>query len=223
MIQDRETGLWYREGTDDLKFLGIENLFRNQFPIIESDIVMEIGANIGDTTRWLLTKAKQIIAYEPLYSGVECIKKNAPKATVIQAGIGRGTHVRKVYYNPNHYSSASISLKSSKFQITDFYSFNDEIYKWKPTFIILDCEGAEWELIRHPMSIPDFVRIVAIEFHFHKYVKNYYAIKDSHAYNKIKRTQETGPPNVFGLGNPIWKYGFTKNRNISLGIWKNVL
>lgn len=221
LCRDNKTGLWYRETTDDLKFLGKEDIMTDHLPLKPTDVVMEIGANIGATTRLLCSQVETVIAYEPQKYGVECIRKNAPKAIVIQAGIGLHNGKSNFYYNPKHLSSASIFSKLTNYGKIEIVSFLQELERWRPTFILMDCEGSEWELLR--IKLPDFVRAVAIEFHFQRAIKRHYKKNQVDILAMINRIHDSGPQSLllsdqFGL--PIWTHNFARYENISFAIWR---
>jgi len=224
LCKDDKTELWYREGTDDLKFLGKEDIMADHLPLKSTDIVMEIGANIGATTRLLCSQVENVIAYEPQKYGAECIRRNAIKAIVIQAGIGLHDGESNFYYNPKHRSSASKFSKLTSYGEIEIKSFQKELERWEPTFILMDCEGSEWELLR--IKLPDFVRAVAIEFHFQRSIKRYYEKNQVDILAMINRIHNSGPQSLllsdqFGL--PIWTHGFARHRNISFAVWKRSL
>ena len=221
LYRDEKTGIWYRKGTDDLQFLSKEIIMRDHLPLKESDVVMEIGANIGDTTKWLCSQVRSVFAYEPLKSGVECARRNAPDANIIQAAIGIKADKRKIYYRPDHLSSANRFVELKKCRIVDYILFNVELHKRRPTFILMDCEGEEWNLTKYN-HIP-FIEGIAIEFHFHKHILQYYKDRDSDIFNKMKFIQVNGPEYLMlskQFGPPIWKHGFAKHRNVSFAIWR---
>jgi len=224
LCKDDKTGLWYREGTDDLKFLGKEDIMADHLPLKPTDVVMEIGANIGATTKFLCSQVENVIAYEPQKYGAYCVRKNAPKAITIQAGIGLYDGISKFYYNPRHRSSASRFGKLTNYGEIEIKSFQKELERWEPTFILMDCEGSEWELLR--IKLPDFIRAVAIEFHFQRSIKRHYKKNQIDILTMINRIHGSGPQSLllsdqFGL--PIWTHGFVRHRNVSFAVWKRSL
>ena len=180
ILQDPTTKLWYRSDSDDLQFIGVEDKFHKMIPLDKNDIVMEIGANAGFGTIELAKQCKQVIAYEPNPIGCHCILCNTNRfnnVSVINKAIGVNSAQNMVlHYNPGHPSAGSLIngkgvsklINHSDTVLCEVQSFELAIEEWKPTVIVMDCEGLEWSLLQE--LIPLCVKTLAVEFHFHNHI-----------------------------------------------------
>ena len=123
--------------------------------IRETDIVLDIGANIGAFTMMAAKRAKHVYAVEPIYSDIllRNIEKNKFKnVTVLNTGIGTGTQ-NLTYHN-----------NSKKVQLT---TFTDIIRRCGTVdFMKCDCEGCE-----HSFTVDDLRGIRRIEIEVHNFNK----------------------------------------------------
>ena len=118
-----------------------------------TDVVLDIGANVGTVTMPLTKRAKHVYTVEPLYSDV--LRRNVAKnklnnVTILDTGIGTGFQTLK-------YRSRSKNVELT--------SFNDIIKRCgQIDFLKCDCEGCEWNIE------PDDLRgIRRIEIEVHKF------------------------------------------------------
>lgn len=147
----------------------------NELKIIKSklgvnDTVMEIGAGLGLLSSYCAKKvgSERVYSYEANPSLEEHIKANYsinkvhPNLTMCAVG----AQVDELdFYIGNHFWSASTipwkpGLKSIKVEVR---SFNNEVKKLNPSFLIMDIEGGELEVIQN--SYLHNIRKVLIEVH----------------------------------------------------------
>jgi len=120
--------------------------------IRSTDIVLDIGANIGAFTLLAARKAKHVYAVEPIYTNIlrkNIEKNNIKNVTVIERGIGFGTHTIK-YGN----KSKTLSLTT----LTDLLKGCGNV-----DFLKCDCEGCE-----HTFTVNNLKGIRRIEIEVHK-------------------------------------------------------
>lgn len=118
--------------------------------IRKSDIVLDIGANIGAFSLLASKKAKHVYAVEPLYADIlrENIRiNNINNITVMELGLGDGTK-QKVAFGLRQKTIETIPL-TKILQITG-----------PCDFLKIDCEGCEWN-INNSMELNGIRRIEA--------------------------------------------------------------
>lgn len=147
----------------------------NELKIIKSklginDTVMEIGTGLGLLSSYCAKKVgnERVYSYEANPSLEEHIRENyainevRPNLTMCAVG----TQVDELdFYIGKHFWSASTipwkpGLKSIKVEVR---AFNDEVKKLDPSFLIMDIEGGELEVIQN--SDLHNIRKILIEVH----------------------------------------------------------
>ena len=139
--------------------------------IQESDIILDIGANIGAFSKYAMEKgAFRVYAYEPEPDNYELLVINTGGAGHIlrfqRAVVGTDQTEIELYINSKKNKGLhmtrevrgrdSISVKAENFcKIID---------KLKPNKIKIDVEGAEYGFM--PIEFPDFVDRIVMELHF---------------------------------------------------------
>lgn len=150
--------------TDGYKFRVTDQIIMNQRikgnPWFEgvknTDIVVDIGANIGAITIPLAKVAKKVYAVEPLFDKElgDNVKLNGlENVEIIPFGIGGGC--RKVV------------KFSSKCAIAPFITFKElkRLIGEQINFLKMDCEGCEWEM--EPSELKG-IRELRMEFHIQR-------------------------------------------------------
>ena len=140
---------------------------------VKNEIVIDIGANIGDSPIYFaLNNAKNVIALEPYpYSynlALKNIKKNniEDKIILLNAGYGRDSAIK---VNPNFQNGTGSDLKS----------FDDGIsiktlslktllsdYHIDKAILKMDCEGCEYNLLNEDRDILRKFKRMQIEYHY---------------------------------------------------------
>lgn len=138
-------------------------------PIQPSDVVLDLGANIGASARLFLDKgAAKVIAIEPDPRNVLLAQRNlaGQPALVIWAAvastIGRTTvHVRK----DKPYLTSTISDTDRKaVPGVPTLTLSGLLAKFHPTVVKCDIEFGEYDL-PELRALPAFVRVLALEVH----------------------------------------------------------
>ena len=144
--------------------------------IQESDIILDIGANIGAFSKYAMEKgAFRVYAYEPEPDNYELLVINTGGAGHIlrfqRAVVGTDQTEIELYINSKknkglHMTREVRGRDSISVKAENFYKI---MFKLKPNKIKIDVEGAEYGIM--PVSstcqqIPDFVEKIVMELHF---------------------------------------------------------
>jgi FkbM family methyltransferase len=140
---------------------------------VDNKLVIDIGANIGDSAIYFAIKgAKEVIALEPYPSTFQSLKENvrvngyADKIRGLNAGYGKDGYIK---VNPQRKTIGATSLSPdisglevplfSLQTIVDNYCIEEAILK-------MDCEGCEYALLdEDPRYLAPFSEI-EIEYHY---------------------------------------------------------
>lgn len=140
------------------------------FEVVD-DVVLDIGAYLGDTPlMWLYKGAKSVIAVEPVplhfkylvrnVAGLPVVCINAslavqlPYVPELEGRIGYGPFIKHRDINMSN------KLDVPVVQLVDL------VKEYHPTLVKLDCEGCEHYVIEQFSQLPQLgVRKIAIEFH----------------------------------------------------------
>ncbi len=138
----------------------------------KNDIVMELGTGLGLLSSYCAQKigSERVFTYEA-NPGLEAyirqtyqLNNVAPNLTICLLGERPGEQT--FYVNESFFSSSTVRRNANDKPIqVPVKSFNEEIYKINPTFLILDIEGGEYELLK----FADFhtIKKIVIEVHPH--------------------------------------------------------
>jgi len=150
-------------GSEDYKILKPEN-----------EIVVDIGANIGDSSIYFaLNRAKHVIALEPYPStfnlAVQNIKVNNlnDKITILNSGYGKASEIVKVDEKMSDTGTA-ILVSSNEGKEVKLYSLEMLINEFgiQEALLKMDCEGCEYNILNEDdIVLKKFKRIV-LEFHY---------------------------------------------------------
>jgi len=140
--------------------------------IVSGDVVMEIGAGIGFLSSLCakVTGNERVHAYEANPQLMETIqhvhKTNKVSPFVYNVLLGDGNGERTFWLEPDYWASSLIhgSEQAMPIQVRQI-DLNAEIDRIKPTFMIIDIEGGEYELL-HLANLDSVVKL-CIEVHPH--------------------------------------------------------
>lgn len=153
----------------------IEEYKKENFEIKPNDIVIDVGAHIGLFTIYasqFCTKGK-IYSFEPVTENYELLLENIKLnnldyVTSFNQAVSNSNEPIKLFLN-NDESGHSMFSKSSKSVIIDSISlqkFFDENQIKHCNFLKLDCEGAEYEIIKNlPLEYFQKIDKLVIEYH----------------------------------------------------------
>lgn len=140
--------------------------------ITADDVVMEVGAGIGFLSALCakVTGGERIFAYEANPQLMEVIKQvhelNQVAPTVSNVLLGEGEGKRTFWLEKDYWASSLIqgSKDATPIRVRQI-DLNQEIQRIRPSFMILDIEGGEYEFLRHARLDP--IRKIVIEVHPH--------------------------------------------------------
>jgi len=155
---------------------GVGDVFGSEgyaFLNVENEIVIDIGANIGDSPIYFaLNNAKKVIALEPYphsYNmALKNIKKNnmEDKIILLNAGYGKDGTIK---IKPDFENTTGSDLKSfndgidikvlSLKTILNDYNIDNAVLK-------MDCEGCEYNIINEDNNILKKFKRIQIEYHY---------------------------------------------------------
>ncbi|PIO08342.1 hypothetical protein COU59_01815 [Candidatus Pacearchaeota archaeon CG10_big_fil_rev_8_21_14_0_10_34_12] len=181
-----------------------------------SDIVLDIGANIGFFTI-LSERAKKIICVEPLKQAIPILNRNisdnnlAEKTNVINAAVGKnGKLLIEVDKKLN--LSKIVNEKNDNTYEVKSYELNDLVKKYKSNLLRLDVEGYEYEILYK--KIPKNITKISLEFHTallgDKKVKELMDYFEKEKF-KVKFLIEDLPIRLYPYHNILKKTGLIKN------------
>ncbi|MGC9079972.1 MAG: FkbM family methyltransferase [Nanopusillaceae archaeon] len=153
-------GIFFRQ---DYKFLNVKD-----------KVVIDIGANIGDSPIYFaLNGAKKVIALEPYpYSfnfAIRNVKENnlENKIILVNAGYGKDG---ELLIDENFKSNGVTELKSfekgKKIKIYSLKSLIEEFHLDNDLILKMDCEGCEYNLLNENNSILGKFLQIQIEYHY---------------------------------------------------------
>lgn len=136
------------------------------------DVVMEIGAGIGFLSALCakVTGSERVFAYEANPQLMEVIKFvhqiNGVAPSIHNVLLGEGEAERTFWLEKDYWASSLIkgSVDATPIKVGQI-DLNQEIERIKPSFLIIDIEGGEYDLLRQACLDP--VRKIVIELHPH--------------------------------------------------------
>ncbi len=140
--------------------------------LTSDDIVMEVGAGIGFLSAMCarIVGNDRVFAYEANPQLMDVIHHvhslNGVAPTVRNVVLGEGVAERDFFLEKDYWASSLIQGSASAQSIrVPQVDLNSEIRRIAPTFLIIDIEGGEYELMRH-IDLSS-VRKICIETHPH--------------------------------------------------------
>jgi FkbM family methyltransferase len=134
---------------------------RKELDVIErrlepGDKVMEVGAGIGFLSAYCarVLGDDRVFAYEANPALLELVgvvhARNKVHPQVVQALLGEGDGERDFFVEPDFWASSLVrrSPKAKGVRIRQI-DFNSELRRVAPSFLIVDVEGGEYELLRN--------------------------------------------------------------------------
>lgn len=165
-------GIEEGKGNGDIHGVFVNNDYRFLNP--ENEVVLDIGANIGDSSVYFaLTNAKMLIGLEPYPYSFNFAVKNVDinrmenKIVLLNAGYGSNSET-KVDENKvtNAVSSLIMSEKGKDVKLFSLkslisnYNLNDGL------LIKMDCEGCEYNLLKEENDTLKKFKRMQIEYHY---------------------------------------------------------
>jgi len=141
--------------------------YESFFIVEEGDVIVDIGAHVGEFSKAHTNKASKIYAIEPdeLFYNQLGIFSEKFRTYKIAIGSFDGVSLMKSDGNANKIGDK----KGNKVQVTTFKSFLEKENINKIDFLKIDCEGGEYDIFTKDNLdwIKNNVRKIAGEFHIH--------------------------------------------------------
>jgi FkbM family methyltransferase len=141
----------------------VEKIYEKYFPVEEGDIVVDLGASVGDFI-WSIKnkKPKHCWAVEPLDSYFDTLQKNL---------LGKPVSFVKAAISSDKMIELQWDGMISKPRVLSFKEFIDENNIKHIDFLKIDCEGGEYSVfIPSNIEYLKNVKKIATEFHLHGHV-----------------------------------------------------
>jgi len=137
------------------------------------DRVLELGTGIGFLSAFAAKRigSDKIFTYDANYNMENDIlrlyKRNNVSPTLVFSMLGEKDGKQNFYISKiGFFGSSTKKIENSKEITVDVRSLNSEIEKIKPTYLIIDIEGAEYDIF----SIINFSSIRKIQFELHPHL-----------------------------------------------------
>ena len=153
----------------------IEEYAKPGFEINSKDTVIDVGAHIGLFTLYasqFCTEGK-IYSFEPIKENYELLLENIQsnhlkQETCFNLAVSNSNHSVKLYINEDEagHSMFSESSQSTTVNSISLQKFFDDKNIEHCNFLKLDCEGAEYEILKNlPMTYFKKIDKIVIEYH----------------------------------------------------------
>jgi FkbM family methyltransferase len=132
------------------------------------DTVLEIGGGCGFLSSfiWKTGLANKIHVVEASPDMIPVIhdthQLNSVTAEVHHEILG-ATNNPRPFYVCDDFPSSSTDSQQGRAILVDGRSWVDRVNEWKPSFVVMDIEGGEAEII--PLGMPECIQRLAVEFH----------------------------------------------------------
>lgn len=165
--------LYYREGTsDEWLFKEHRNIpvYYRLVSLRPDDIVLDIGANIGYTVLYASGEAKRVIGYEPEKENFKLLKKNCGHLSNVVlhnsfvTGDTRTENSVQMFVAKNFGSHSEYGKRGWEPVQTKSTSISEICKRYKPTFVKMDCEGTEYDIVPNGL-LAYKPRVISMEAH----------------------------------------------------------
>ncbi len=154
--------------------LPVEPAARTVFPVViePNDVIIEVGARMGDGTRVLANLGRQVYAFEPSRESFLLLKAFTNKIGNVEAyNVAVGSHRGTAMLQKDRSFSGVASLQEvadvhySKSQPVRMVTLDGIKYEQPPTSLVVDCEGYELEVLRGAERLLPTLTKVLVETH----------------------------------------------------------
>jgi len=148
--------------------------FYNDF-LTSNDIVIEVGARIGEITLILSDIVKHVYAFEPnpdSYKILKSFTKKKDNITTYDVGVGEKNQL--TWLNIIEDDPLSVATSFKKIQGKNYSTTKKKVkiaridkmnFTLRPTTLVIDCEGFELESLKGAKGILKDIQKIAIETH----------------------------------------------------------
>jgi FkbM family methyltransferase len=141
-------------------------------PLSSGDVVLDVGAHIGAFTVFAAARARFVVAVEPLPANLRLLRRNLrglSNVRVVSAAVDGtidvpGPRPFFVARNENHYLGSLYVDGGRRRRSVKVIPFLPLLYEVRPTYLKLDCEAAEYNLLDW-RRVPGYVEVIVFEAH----------------------------------------------------------
>lgn len=179
VVLELRSGLKYfvRAGTTDLSVVN-EASFLNPYlsggscALPEDGVVIDVGANIGDFTLQAARACPrgQVFAVEPMSDhirviAIQLLLNKIDNVTNLQLALGGHEGEAQMHADGSGSSMAWGNGRAARVRMTTLPQIMREHGITELALLKLDCEGAEWDILRAAEAILPKIQRIAMEFH----------------------------------------------------------
>lgn len=129
------------------------------------DVVVDVGAHFGAFSTLAVSLGATVIAFEPNLETMKKLRVTCPTAKLVNAAIvGCSPYRRKLVYCPTGDRAGDTLYLHDGPGVDVDCILLDTILTQPVKFLKLDCEGAEYDILKYSTKL-DLVQYIAIEFH----------------------------------------------------------
>lgn len=157
-------GYHIRPGTMDDYVVNEIPSYRH-LPIEPTDVVLDIGGNIGSFAKYAADKCAKVVSIEPDPENFALLCINSPKSdNRLLAVVGDLSEEVQLYKNlgKNKGLHSTVPTRGREVIIVKAINMENLLAEVRPTKIKLDCEGAEYSFLR-PENLPT-VKAIILEY-----------------------------------------------------------
>lgn len=182
-----------------------------------TDVVFDLGGNIGCFSAEIFDRVKKVIAFEPETVNFHFFQNNMKRNNIQNvkayqaAVVGDNTKIRKLYLGKVPYYYSFLVKNGRKPVEVDCLNINDLMDKHKPTKMKIDIEGSELEVM---LGIKDFGRVDQIIFEYN-FDMNGDLKSDYENFTKLKKHLKKNGFDIHDMNKDLkrnWNMVFLVNR-----------
>ena len=160
------------------KFNGEFSSFLGDYDFLEpiqGNTVIDVGANIGDSSIWFAVKgASRVIGLEPYRYSYNMAMKNIEinnlicKVVILNAGYGPTSEIEledKITNVGTELKEYHGGIKTNLFTLKDILNMNDLVIEGE-LLLKMDCEGCEYNLLNEEVNTLKKFKKIIIEYHY---------------------------------------------------------
>lgn len=168
--RDPRTGLLYRPWTMDINVIrGEDRSYARRLPVEPGERVLDIGGHIGGSAAaFMAAGAALVVAVEPEPDNYELLAQNIPEGAlaILAAAVADDRETVTLWRNVRVRGTALHSLTEHRGRegvTVPAVNFSKLIEEHGITYVKMDCEGGEYDLLEPDLG--DTVRKLIVEFH----------------------------------------------------------